>query len=158
MVADVPVTPQALASLRTASAAGQTLGTHALSLGEDPVVDPLVVRCTAGSGDTLDYALGDLNRAAGLHGVRRVGPAVRATLPNPITVTPGFHQAFFTDTTPVAPSDFGIAMSGPGGSLALGAIKPNNIAPTLGSVSAPDGVEGSPIQFSTSATGPCAAG
>jgi PKD repeat protein len=40
----------------------------------------------------------------------------------------------------------------------MGTIKANNIAPTLGAVSAPDGVEGTPIQFSTSAAGPCADG
>jgi hypothetical protein len=40
----------------------------------------------------------------------------------------------------------------------MGAIKANNIAPTLGAVSAPDGVEGTAIHFSTSASGPCAAG
>jgi len=158
MVADVTVTPQALASLRTASAAGQTLGTNTLSLGEDPVVDPLVVGCTAGTGDSLDYALGALSTTPGVHVVSGVELEVGAILPNPVTVTPGFHQAFFTDTIPVATTDRDITMSGPGGSVAMGAIKPNNIAPTLGAVSAPDGVEGTPIQFATSATGPCASG
>jgi PKD repeat protein len=158
MVADVTVTPDELASLRTASSGGQTLGTNTLSLDEGPVVDPLLVSCSAGTGDSLSYALGDLSATPGLHVVSSVELEVGAILPNPVTVTPGFHQAFFTGDIPVAATDLDIAMSGPGGSIDMGAIKANNIAPSLGAVSAPDGVEGTPIQFSTSATGPCAAG
>jgi PKD repeat protein len=158
MIADVTVTPDQLSTLRTASAGGQTLGTRTLSLDEGPVVDPLLVGCTAGSGDTLTYGLGDLSATPGLHIVSSVELEVGAILPNPVTVTPGFHQAFFTGDIPVATTDMGVTMTGAGGSIDLGAIKPNNIAPTLGAVSAPDGQEGTPIQFSTSASGPCAAG
>ena len=158
MVADVTVTPDQLSTLRTASAGGQILGTHTLSLDEGAVVDPLLVGCTAGAGDTLSYALGDLSATPGLHVVSSVELEVGAILPNPVTVTPGFHQAFFTGDIPVATTDMGITMTGVGGSVDMGAIKANNIAPTLGAVSAPDGVEGTPIQFSTSATGPCADG
>jgi PKD repeat protein len=158
MVADVTVTPDELASLRTASAGGQALGTHNLALTDDAVVDPLLVDCNAGVGDHLDYALGDFSTTAGLHVVSSVELEVGAIAPNPITVTPGFHLAFFTGQIPVATTDLDVTMSGAGGSVDLGAIQANNIAPTLGAVSAPDGVEGTPIQFATSATGPCAAG
>ncbi len=158
MVADVTVTPAELQTLRTASAGGQTLGTQSLSLGEDPVTDPLQVGCRVGTGDHLGYGLGDFSATPGLHIVSSVQLEVGAILPNPVTFTPGFHQAFYTGEIAVATTDLPISMSGPGGSVDMGAIQPNNIAPTLGAVSAPDGVEGSPIQFSTSATGPCAAG
>jgi PKD repeat protein len=158
MVADVTVTPAELDTLRTASAAGQTLGTHSLALAESPVTDPLQVGCRTGTGDHLSYAFGDFSSTPGLHIESGVQLEVGAILPNPVTFTPGFHQAFYTGTIPVATTDLGITMSGPGGSVDMGAIQANNIAPTLGAVSAPDGVEGTPIQFSTSATGPCAAG
>ena len=46
-------------------------------------------------------------------------------------------------------------MAGPGGSVSLGAIQPNNVPPALGAVAVPaDNVEGTPVQFATSATGP----
>jgi hypothetical protein len=159
MVSDVTVTPQQLATLRTASAAGQTLGTNNLLLLEDAVVDPLLVSCTTAAGDALTYALGTLSAGPGLHIVSGVELTAGVIAPNPITVTPGFHLDLVSDTFPVASTDLDVTMSGAGGSIDLGAIKPNNIAPTLGAVSiSPDAVEGTAVHFSTSATGPCAAG
>ncbi|RNM17302.1 PKD domain-containing protein [Nocardioides pocheonensis] len=158
MVADVTVTPDQLATLRTASAGGQTLGTNALNLPEGAVVDPLLVGCKTGTGDSLSYALGDFSASPGLHVVSSVELSAGVIIPNPITAIPGIYVELASDTFPVATTNTSVTMAGPGGSVDMGAIKPNNIAPTLGAVSAPDGVEGSPIQFSTSATGPCAAG
>ncbi|HEX7717206.1 MAG TPA: PKD domain-containing protein, partial [Marmoricola sp.] len=79
-------------------------------------------------------------------------------IPNPVTAVPGIYVELWSDTFPVATTDTSVTMNGAGGSIDMGAIKANNIAPTLGAVSAPDGVEGTPIHFATSATGPCAAG
>jgi len=158
MVADVTVTPDQLASLRTASAGGQTLGTHNLALGEDPVVDPLLVDCAAGAGDHLSYTLGDFAATPSLHIVSGVEITAGVVLPNPITAVPGIYTEVYSHTFPVATTDMDVAMSGSGGSIDMGAIQANNVAPTLGAVAAPDGVEGTAIQFSTSATGPCAAG
>lgn len=158
MVSDVTITPQALHTLRTATAGLVSLGTNDLALGETPIVDPLHVGCRTGVGDALTYALGSLSTSDGIHVVSSVGLDVGAVLPNPITGVPGFYQSFYNDTIPVATTDTTAAMSGPGGSIAMGAIQANNVPPTLGPVSAPAGLEGSPIQFSTSATGPCAAG
>jgi PKD repeat protein len=158
MVSDVTVTPDQLATLRTASSGGQSLGTNNLQLGEDAVVDPLVVSCEAGTGDHLDYALGDFSATPGLHIVSGVELEAGVIIPNPITVVPGIYVELWSDTFPVATTNMNVTMNGAGGSIDMGAIQANNIAPTLGAVSAPDGVEGTPIQFSTSATGPCAAG
>ena len=159
MVADVTVTPDQLASLRTASAAGQTLGTHALLLGEDPVVDTLLVSCTTGAGDALSYDLGSFNAAPGLHIVSGVELSAGVIAPNPITVTPGFRVEFYSDTVTVATTDMTVSMSGAGGSIDMGAIKANNIAPTLAALTvSPDAVEGTGVHFAISATGPCAAG
>jgi PKD repeat protein len=161
MVSDVTVTPDALATERTAKTASQVLGTNTLSLGEDPVTDPLLVGCKIPAGDSLSYQLGEFTATPGLHVVSKVAVEAGVIAPDiiPIPFTPpGHREALYTDTVTVATSDASIDMSGPGGSVGMGAIQPNNIPPTLGAVSAPDGVEGTPIQFSTSATGPCAAG
>ena len=158
MVSDVTVTPDQLASLRTASAGGQTLGTNNLLLPENSIVDPLLVSCSAGVGDSLSYALGDFSATPGLHIVSGVELEAGVIIPNPVTVVPGIYVELWSDTFPVATTDMSVDMTGPGGSIDMGAIQANNIAPTLGAVSAPDGVEGTPIQFATSATGPCAAG
>ena len=158
MVSDVTVTPDQLASLRTASAGGQTLGTHNLQLPEAAITDPLLVSCGAGTGDHLDYALGTFSATPGLHIVSGVELEAGVIIPNPITAIPGIYVELWSDTFPVATTNMSVAMSGAGGSIDMGAIQANNIAPTLGAVSAPDGVEGTPVQFSTSATGPCAAG
>lgn len=158
MVADVTVTPDQLDSLRTASAGGQSLGTNNLQLPEDAVVDPLLVDCNAGAGDHLAYALGDFSASPGLHIVSGIEIEAGVVLPNPVTGIPGIYTEVYSHTFPVATTDMGVTMNGAGGSIDMGAIKANNIPPTLGAVSAPDGVEGTPIQFVTSATGPCADG
>jgi hypothetical protein len=158
LVSDVTVTPDQLATLRTASAGGTTLGTNGLQLPEDAITDALQVGCGTGSGDNLSYRLGDFSASPGLHVVSSVELSAGVIIPNPITVVPGIYVELYSDTFPVATTDMGVDMTGAGGSVDMGAIKANNIRPTLGAVSAPDGVEGTPIHFSASASGPCAAG
>lgn len=159
MVSDVTVSPGQLASLRTASAGGQTLGTHNLQLGEDPVVDPLLVSCDAGTGDHLSYALGGFSATPGLHIVSGVELSAGVIIPNPVTVVPGIYVELYSDTFPVATTDMNVTMSGEGGAVDLGAIQANNIPPTLGAISiSPDATEGTPVQLATTATGPCADG
>jgi len=157
MVADVTVTPDALATLRTAKTPSQIIGTHQLDLGESPQVDPLLIGCKIPAGDDLTYQLGGFSSTPGLHVVSKVGIHAGFIVPV-VPPAPGYRLEVFSDTITVATSDASLSMTGDGGSVDMGAIKANNIAPTLGAVSAPDGVEGTPIQFSTSATGPCADG
>jgi len=157
MIADVTVTPDELETLRTAETASQVVGTNTLGLGEDPETDPLLIGCTIPAGDDLGYRLGAFSSTPGLHIVSKVGIAAGFIVPV-VPPAPGYRLEVYSDTVTVATSDLGVTMSGDGGSIAMGEIQPNNIAPTLGAVSAPDGVEGTPIQFSTSATGPCADG
>lgn len=158
MVADVTVTPAALATLRTASAAGQTVGINGLNLGEDAQTDPLLVGCEIPDGDSLDYALGGLSSTPGLHVDSQIGIHAGFIVPV-LPPAPGYRLEVFSDTITVAQSDTSLTMAGPGGSVGFGAIKPNNIAPTLGAVTIPaDNVEGTAVLFATSATGPCAAG
>jgi PKD repeat protein len=157
MIADVTVTPDALATLRTARTPSQIVGTHDLTLGEDPQVDPLLIGCKIPAGDDLAYELGGFSSTPGLHVVSKVGIHAGFIVPV-VPPAPGYRLEVYSDSITVATSDASLSMTGDGGSVDLGAIKANNIAPTLGAVSAPDGVEGTPIQFITSATGPCAAG
>ena len=158
MVADVTVTPEALATLRTATAGGQMLGTNPLALGEDPQVDPLTIGCTVPAGDSVSYGLGDFSSTPGVHVDSKLG--IKAGFIVPVAPPfPGYRLEVLSRTYTVAQSDAELAMSGPGGSVDLGQIKANNIPPTLGAVTVPvENVEGTPVQFATSATGPCAAG
>jgi len=157
MIADVTVNPDALATLRTAKTISQVVGTHALALGESPQTDPLLVGCAIPAGDALTYQLGGFSSTPALHVVSKVGIHAGFIVPV-VPPFPGYRAEVYSDTVTVATSDTSLTMAGDGGSIGMGAIQANNIAPTLGSVSAPDGVEGTPIQFSTTATGPCAAG
>ena len=158
MVADVTVTPAALATLRTATAGGQSLGTHDLALGEDAQVDPLGVGCKVPAGDVLNYGLGGLSAAPGLHVDSKLGLAAGFIVPV-VPPFPGYRLEVYSDTITVAQSDAALTMAGPGGSVSLGAIQPNNVPPALGAVTVPaDNVEGTPVQLATSATGPCASG
>jgi hypothetical protein len=163
MVSDVTVTPDALDTLRTAKTPSQVLGTNNLSLGEDPVTDPLLVGCKVPAGDDLTYQLGDFSSTPGLHvasGVNVTAGVIAPDLvPPPPPLPPGFHLELVNHTFNVANSEATLDMTGPGGSVDMGAIKPNNIPPTLGAISiSPNATEGTPVQFATSATGPCAAG
>ena len=157
MISDVTITPDALDTLRTAQTPSQVIGTNALSLGEGPQTDPLSVGCKIPDGDALTYQLGGFSSTPGLHVVSKVGIHAGFIVPV-VPPAPGYRLEVYSDTVTVATSDTSLNLTGDGGSVAMGEIQPNNIAPTLGAVSAPDGVEGTPIQFSTSATGPCAAG
>lgn len=158
MIGDVTVTPDALETLRTAKTPSQVLGTNTLSLGEDPQVDPLSIGCKIPEGDTVTYELGGFSSVPGLHVVSKIG--LHAGFIVPVAPPfPGYRLEVYSDTVTVATSDASLTMSGTGGSVDLGAVQANNIAPTLGDVDiSDDPVEGSPVQFATSATGPCAAG
>jgi hypothetical protein len=157
MIADVTVTPDALATLRTAKTPSQIIGTHQLNLGESPQVDPLLIGCKIPAGDDLTYQLGGFSSTPGLHVDSKVGIHAGFIVPV-VPPAPGYRLEVYSDTVTVATSDASLAMTGDGASVDMGTIKANNIAPALGAVSAPDGVEGTPIQFSTIAAGPCADG
>jgi len=64
--ADVTVTPQGVATLRSASVGANPLGNANLSLGESPVTDTLAIACGATAGDHLGYTLGTLSTTPGI--------------------------------------------------------------------------------------------
>jgi PKD repeat protein len=157
---EVTIDPQAIATHRTATtSSGIDLGSADLALGENPQTDALSVGCRIPAGDTVAYAHGGLSANPGIHVDTNLALTVGIYLPNPVTVTPGIATDIYTGTTTIAHSDSSIAMTGDGDSLNLGAVKANNIPPTLGAVTmSPNAVEGSAVSFQTSATGPCTAG
>lgn len=148
----VTVSPATLATLRTATLGDQPAGTNSLDLGEIAVIDPLQLACRAAAGDSLTYSLGDLSATDGLDISTGVG--LDFGLTGPLLE----KESVFSTIIPVTSQSTSVAMSGPGGAIDMGALKANNIAPTLGTVTGDNGVEGTAIQFGTSATGPCADG
>lgn len=159
VTSDVTVTPHGIDTLRTASFDGNPAGTAGLDLAESPITDAFSVPCTVPAGADLGYGLGNLSVTDGLSLATALDFKVGLIAPNPITVTPGFKLQFTDQSVPLGTSpETDIAMHGSGVTYDLGSVQPNNIAPTISVAPSFAGAEGSPIAFSASATGPCAAG
>ncbi len=156
LVADVTVTPQALATLRTASIGGAPVGTTNLALSETSSTDSLSAACTAGVGDHLSYALGTFSSTPGVHvqanlqldvGALVDNPAYPLTDPNPTVRVPLASPSF-----PFAAVDSTTALSGAGTTFDLGAVQADDRPITADAGGPYSGTEGSPITFDGSAT------
>lgn len=156
LASHVTVSPEALDTMRTATLAGDPIGTNALEL--DPSdIDDLDVGCNAGVGDTLGYQLGDLSATPGLSVDTSVVFGIQVSEPFPAPFT--FIYIDIADPSIGLGNDSGNAtVSGPGASFDLGEVQANNVPPTLTVADSFSGDEGTPIQFNASATGPCVAG
>jgi len=156
LASDVTVSPEALDTLRTATLAGDPLGTNPLVL--DPSdLDELDISCQAGVGDTLGYQLSDLSATPGLSIDTSLVFSIQVSEPIPAPVT--FIYVDVASPAIALGNDSGSAsVSGPGLTTDLGEVQANNIPPTLTVADSFSGEEGTPIQFNASATGPCAAG
>ena len=159
LVSTVTITPAALNTVRTALFAGTPGGTNSLALGESPIVDPLAISCSAAVGDDLTYQLGDFSTMPSVSVATGVQFTIQISAPVPAPIT----FPYITVASPTVPIDTvsnTLNVGAPGFALDFGAVQHNNIPPTL-TVNPPTpqpGTEGSPIFFSASATGPCAAG
>lgn len=157
LVADATVTPDGAHTLRTATIGGNSAGTNNLSLSESPTTDPFVVPCSAAVGDPLSYQLGDYAISPGIS--LATGANFDVSISIPVPFDPFFpYVSVDSATVPITTGSGTAAMSGPGTTVDMGTIQHNNIAPTLTVAPSFSGDEGSPIQFTASATGPCAAG
>jgi hypothetical protein len=159
LVATATITPDGAHTLRTATIGGNPAGTSPLVLSENPTTDAFTVPCTAPTGDNLQYQLGDyaLNPAISL--ATSLQFAIKLSSPVPPIPDPFFP--YITVASPSVPITTGsgtLAMSGSGTTIDMGSIQHNNVPPVLTTPSSYSGDEGSAIQFSASATGPCAAG
>jgi PKD repeat protein len=151
LVADITVTPQALATLRTASIGGTTVGTSNLALSETGTTDPLSAACTAAVGDHLSYALGALSSIPGLHvqaslqldvGTVIDNPAYPATDPNPTVRVPLVAPSF-----PFATVDTALALNGTGATFDLGGVQADDLPVTAVAGGPYTATEGSAIAF-----------
>ena len=156
LASDVTVSPDALDTLRTATLAGDLLGTNPLVL--DPSdTDDLDISCQAGVGDTLGYQLGDLSATPGLSVDTSLVFSIQISAPVPAPVT--FPYIDIASPAVDLGNDLGNAsVSGPGMTTSLSEVQANNIPPVLTVADSFSGDEGTPIQFIASATGPCAEG
>ena len=122
---DLTITPQALATLRTASIGGVPAGTANLALGESTITDPLSVACSAGAGNNLSSALGSLSATPGVSiqatlqlqvGSSVANPDYPDTDPNPVVYLPPLAVPSF----PFATVNTSIPTSGAGATFDFG--------------------------------------
>jgi PKD repeat protein len=157
LAVDLTITPQALATLRTASIGGSPAGTANLSLGESTITDPLSVACAAGTGSNVSYALGAVSATPGISvaaslqlqvGTSIDNPAYPATDPNPLIYLPPLATPQF----PFATVNTTAAMSGPGATFDFGAVQADDRPITADAGGPYSATEGVPVSFDGSAT------
>ncbi len=145
--ADVTVTPQELATMRTLSDAGAPGTPVRLQLGETPVTDLLSLPCNAAAaGGDLGYDLGALSATDGVSVLNSLSLVAGAAAPG---AAPGV-EAFVPDTSaslPVSQIAGSIAMSGPGAHVDLGNQLADNLRPKVSAGGPYSGTEGTPIAF-----------
>jgi PKD repeat protein len=147
MAADVTVTPQGVATLRSASFGGNPGGTANLSLGAAPITDNLQVPCTVGSGSDLQYTLGSLNSTPGISSASSIVFNVGLESPGPFFGLPEIDIPFAEPTIALPAQNGSISMNGNGATFDLGSVQSNNVPPSASAGGPYSGNEGSPIAF-----------
>ena len=145
--ARVTITPQGIATLRSATFGGNPGGTAPLSLGETPITDTFSIPCTVGAGDELVYTLGALSTTAGISVDTGLVWDVGAAFPDPVIPLKEDTVQAYGETDDLGTSAGTISMSGAGATFDLGAVQPNNIPPVASAGGPYTGNEGSPIGF-----------
>ena len=148
LASTVTVTPQGVATLRTATFGGNPGGTAGLTLGESPITDTFSIPCTVGAGDELLYSLGALSTNPGISVVTGLVFDVGAELPNPLPPFNEIDISAYTETDNLPGTSSGtLAMTGSGATFDMGAVQANNIPPVANAGGPYNGNEGSPISF-----------
>jgi hypothetical protein len=149
LVADITVTPQALATLRTASIGGATVGTANLGLTETSTTDPLSASCTAGVGDHLSYELGGLTSTPGVHVQANLKVEAGNLIDNldPTDPNPLVRVPLASASLPFAGSDTTLGLIGAGITVDLGAVQADDHAVTAVAGGPYSGSEGAAIAF-----------
>jgi len=154
---DLTITPQALATARSASVLGAPTANANLALGESTITDPLGVACSAGTGSNLSYALGTMSTTPGVSvaaslqlqvGTSIDNPAYPATDPNPLVYLPPVVMPTF----PFATVNTSVAMSGSGVAFDFGGVQADDRPITADAGGPYTGTEGAPIAFDASGT------
>jgi PKD domain/Bacterial Ig-like domain (group 3) len=144
--ADVTVTPQQLATMRTLSDAGTAGSPVRLQIGETPVTDVLNLPCGDTAGGDLGYDLGTVSATDSVSVLNTLALVAGAAAPG---ATPGVEAVVpdASTTVPLTPIAGSIAMSGPGAHVDLGSLLADNLPPRVSAGGPYSGTEGIPIAF-----------
>lgn len=145
--ADVTVSPQGLATLRSTTFGGNPGPSAALTLGESPITDSLTIPCTVGAGDDLNYTLGALSSSDGIAVDSSLIFEVGLESPTPVIVEPEIDIPFASPSIDLGSVSSTMALSAPGAAFDLGNVLPNNVPPVANAGGPYVGNEGSPIVF-----------
>ncbi|MGD7731524.1 PKD domain-containing protein [Propionibacteriaceae bacterium G57] len=147
---------------RAATSGGTAVAPNAvLAPSESTQTDPLTVSCRVGAGDTLTYAMTDLaaQRTLTFNTSVQLNIDVSSPVPIPLVPYPDFpYINVYSESFPVDARAGSVSLNHAGGSIDMGVLQANNIAPVVTTTALYSGNEGSGIAFAASATGPCAAG
>ncbi|HEX3334314.1 MAG TPA: PKD domain-containing protein [Acidimicrobiales bacterium] len=149
--ADVTVTTQQLASLRTLVDGGTPGAPVRLLIGATPVADTFVIPCSVGTGEAIGYDLGPLSSSVGVRVLDSLALDVGTAAPSSASGTEAFVRSEHATLSPPA-LDGSIAVTGPGEDVALGNVLPNNVAPRVSAGGPYSGTQGVPVAFDGSAS------
>jgi hypothetical protein len=149
---DLTITPQSLATMRSASIAGAPAGTANLSIGESTITDPLTVACSAGAGGSLSYELGALSTAPGVSVAASLQLEVGTSIVDPLDPSSLVYVPVATPSFPFATVDTTTAMTGPGATFDFGAVLADDRPITADAGGPYAGTEGTPVSFDGSAS------
>lgn len=145
--ADVTVSPEGIAALRTATFGGNPGGTANLTLGESPITDSLAIPCTVGAGDSLSYQLGSLSTTQGLQVATSLLFDVGHGIPHPVIPFAELEVTFASPSILVDTTSSSIEVSSDGVTFDMGEVQPNNIPPVVDAGGPYAGNEGAAIHF-----------
>ena len=148
------ITPQGAVVTRGFSIGGnQVAGPDALSLTDSAQSETLSIPCNVPVGASVSYALDPVHwtpqTAAAQQPVVQIGtmdPVFGAFELPPIA---NIHIGPEVDTTPA------FDLTGPGQTADMGSLQANNVTPTIAPLGTFSGSEGSPVQFSATASSQC---
>jgi PKD repeat protein len=154
--ADLTITPQALATLRSASVGATSLGTANLGLTESSLTDPLTVACGSTPGQHLTYALGALSTTPGISVQAALQVQVGTSIDNPDYPTDPIPLQYLppiaSPSFPFSPLATSVTLSATSTSFDFGAVQADD-TPVVANAGGPySGVEGTAITFDGTGT------
>jgi PKD repeat protein len=144
--ADVTLTPQELATLRTLADNGAAGTPVRLLLSETPLTDTISLPCGDAAGSDIGYDLGTLSAMDGVSmldsAVFDVGTATPSSTAGVESLASSAHP-----TVALGPVAGSMTMSGPGIALDLGTLLANDVPPKVSAGGPYTGTVGAPIAF-----------
>jgi hypothetical protein len=149
--ADVTLTPQELATMRSLAAAGTAGPPVRLLVGGNPETDTPALPCAVGAAGDIGYDLGAFSATDGVSVrnslVFNAGTAAPSSSAGEEAVTPLAHP-----TVALSPVAGSMTMSAPGVAFDLGKLLANNLPPKVSAGGPYSGVVGAPITFDGTGT------